>query len=93
MLVNNAGKREESPVIDVEVVADEYTDAIMGDPAGTATSDQDQSQPEGHTAAIVGPLGPNGPAGSGLMSREDAVEAQHEMNRRAAARTRNLRRR
>jgi hypothetical protein len=81
------------PVIDVEVVADEYTDAIMSDSSGTITPDQDQSQPGEHTALPFGPLGPTSPAGSGLMPLDAAIEAASVMRQREAARIRNARRR
>ena len=86
-------QRESESVIDVEIVADEYTDAIMRDGSGTTTPDQDQNQPDKRTAPPFGPPGMGGPAGSGLITLEDAVSAQAAMRAREAARIRNMRRR
>ena len=80
-------------MVDVEIVPYEYTDAESRSRAGTITPVQDQSQPGEHTAPIVGPLGPHGPAGSGLMSLTEANEAAAFMRQREAARLREIRRR
>ena len=72
-------------MIDVEIEAIDpagYTDAIMNPGSGTAYPDQDQNQPDERTAPPFGPLGLDGPVGSGLMTLSDAVEAQADMRRR-----------
>jgi hypothetical protein len=84
---------ESADVVYVEIVSpDGYTDQIMSDhPTTPGRDDSSASEPHGPG---VGPLGPNGPTGSGLMSLADAVEAASEMRARAAAaRTRDMRRR
>ena len=88
-------EREFADVIDVEIEAIDpagYTDAIMNPGSGTAYPDQDQRQPDERTAPPFGPLGLGGPAGSGLMSLADAVEAAAAMRAREA-RIRDMRRR
>jgi hypothetical protein len=85
-------------VVDIEIDTG-YTDAIPSGDAevvselpGPLTPDDSSSfVPVDLSGSGVGPLGMNGPVGSGLMSLEDAVAAQREMNRRAI--TRNARRR
>jgi hypothetical protein len=83
----------ESSVIDVEIVAAQYTDEIMSESPGTAYPDQDQIDLSGDPGFTPGPLGLGGPVGSGLMPLSDAVEAAAEMRAREAARLRNMRRR
>ena len=88
--------RESVDVIDVEIDAG-YTDVdagiMKGDGSGTATPDADDSSASGPLSPDVGPLGMNGPVGSGLMSLSDAVEAAAEMRARQAVRMRDMRRR
>jgi hypothetical protein len=87
-------ERECVDVIDVEIEAidpDGYTDQIMN-PART-TPGHDDSSASGPYSPDVRPLGLTGPAGSGLMRLEDAVEAQAAMREREAARIRDMRRR
>ena len=81
-------------VVDVEIVDDDYTDAIMSDHAGVITPDESHDSLSDPLSPGVGPLGMGGPAGSGLMSLQDAVEAAADMRARAAAqaaRTRDMR--
>ena len=70
----------EYEVVDVEVV-DSTGTAYPGDPSSSVTVE------------LSGPLGMSGPAGSGLMPLSEAVAAQADMRARAAARTRDMRRR
>ena len=84
---------ESDAVIDVEIVADEYTDEIMSGGFGTTTPDQDQTDLSVDPGFTPGPLGLGGPAGSGLMTLSDAIEAASVMRRREAARLRDMRRR
>ena len=83
---------ESAEFVDVEIVAADYSDADHGPGSGTAYRDQDQSQPDDHTAPPFGPLGPNYPGG-GMLSLQDAIEAASVMRQREAARLRNMRRR
>ena len=69
-------------VIDVEVVADEYSDAAMGDDPDPTTPDDLDSSASGPYSPI--PLGPNYPGG-GMLSLQDAVEAAADMRARQAA--------
>ena len=85
-------ERESADVIDVEIDAG-YTDAIMSRGSGTTTPDQDQTDLSGDLGFTPGPIGLGGPAGSGLMSLSDAVEAAADMRAREAARRRDMRRR
>ena len=91
--IHRERERESAEIVDVEVVAAGYTDEIMSGSPGTATLDQDQSQPDEHTVPPFGPLGMNGPVGSGLMSITEANEAVAEMRARQAARIRDINRR
>jgi hypothetical protein len=86
---------ESAEIVDVEIVDAGYTDAAMTTGPGTATPDQDQTDLSVDLGATPypGPLGPTGPAGSGLMRLEDAVQAQAAMRAREAARIRDMRRR
>ena len=84
---------ESDAVIDVKIVADEYTDEIMSGGIGTTTPDQDQTDLSVDPGFTPGPLGLGGPAGSGLMTLSDAIEAASVMRRREAARLRDMRRR
>ncbi len=85
-------ERDSDSVVDVEIVNPEgYTDVIMSD--HPTTPGQDDSLFSGQLGASVGPLGLGGPAGSGLMSLEQANEAAIEMRAREAARIANMRRR
>ena len=81
--------RESADVVDVEVVDTGYTD----DSPGTTTPVQDQTDLSEPLSPTLGPLGMNGPVGSGMLSLQDANEAVAEMRAREAARVRNLRRR
>jgi hypothetical protein len=58
-----------------------------------ATPDADDSSASELYSSILGPLGMTGPVGSGLMPLDAAIEAAAEMNRREAARLREMRRR
>jgi len=88
--------REPESVIDVEIVDAGYTEAPMSRSPGTAaTPDADDSSRFVDLGATPCPcpLGPTGPVGSRLMRLEDAVQAQADMEARAAARLRDMRRR
>jgi hypothetical protein len=86
-------QRESADIIDVEIegIDPSYNDTGMSTGLGTAHPDQDQSDLSVDLG--LGPLGPNGPTGSGLMSLSDAVEAAADMRARHAARLRDMRRR
>ena len=68
-------------VVDVEIVADEYTD-----PPGTTT-------PPDPSSSLSVDLSPSPIPGGGLLSLSDAVEAAAAMRAREAARVRDMRRR
>ena len=86
-------QRDSVGVIDVEIDMG-YTDQSMTDDgsAPITPGDDDSSASEPHSPDI-GPLGANGPTGSGLMSIIDATAAVAEMRARHAARMREMRRR
>ena len=77
-------ERESSEIIDVEIDTG-YTDQIMSDDP-TPTRPRRFVSERAPSAPGIGPLGLGGPAGSGLMSLSDAVEAAAEMRARQAAR-------
>ena len=62
-------ERESESVIDVEVIEPEGV--FVGDHPAALTPDADDSSLSG--ALSPGPLGPTGPAGSGLMTLEDGA--------------------
>jgi hypothetical protein len=83
----------ESDEIDAEVI-EVVEDPGYTDSAGTAYPPEDDSAGSVELSRRnLGPLGPNGPVNSGLLSLSDAVEAVSEMRQREAARTREMRRR
>ena len=94
--VPRVGRESESAddprIVDVEVVADEYTDA-MSDGSGTITPEDSHESLSVDPGLMPGPLGMREPAGSGLMPLDAAVEAASVMRQREAARIRNMRRR
>jgi hypothetical protein len=76
----------ESDELDAEVIDVEEDQPI--------TPDQDDSSLSVDLGGRnLGPLGPNGPMGSGMLSLSDAVEAVSDIRAREAARLRDMRRR
>jgi hypothetical protein len=81
--VIDSGYTDAESVIDVGIVNPDVDVEIMNRSPGTTTPDQDQNDLSVDPGLTPGPLGLSGPAGSGLMRLEDAVEAAAEMQRRA----------